>query len=203
MKIKILLIIVFLTYGSNYSQKTIQFKTKIDSLFSAQLQDKLVHNAFLSVYSEKLEIDWNYSNGAFKNGEKVTKNNPFHSTSVAKTFTAVLIMQLQEDGKLDIDDPIAEYLEGDIIKALHVYNGIDYSKQILIKHLLQHTSGLPDYFMDTPETGSPFMEQLFTHPDRFWQPKELIDFSKSQLQAHFVPGTDYNYCDTEYVLLGL
>lgn len=203
MKIKILLIIVFLTYGLNYSQKAVQVKTKIDSLFNAQLQDKLVHNAFLSVYSEKLEIDWNYSNGAFKNGEKVTKNNPFHSTSVAKTFTAVLIMQLQEDGKLDIDDPIAEYLSGDIIKALHVYNGIDYSKQILIKHLLQHTSGLPDYFMDTPETGSPFMEQLFTHLDRFWQPKELIDFSKSQLQAHFVPGTDYNYCDTEYVLLGL
>ena len=203
MKIRILFIVGLFIYGLNYGQKAAQVKTQVDSIFNAQLQQDLVHNAFLTVYSDKLEIDWNYSNGAFKYGEKVTKNNPFHSTSVAKTFTAVLIMQLQEDGKLDLDDPIAEYLAGDIIKALHVYNGKDYSKQILIKDLLQHTSGLPDYFMDTPETGSPFMEQLFTHPDRFWQPRELIDFSKSQLQAHFIPGTGYNYCDTEYVLLGI
>ncbi|SDT24211.1 CubicO group peptidase, beta-lactamase class C family [Maribacter dokdonensis] len=203
MKIKILFMIAFLTYGLNYGQKTAHVKAKIDSLFNAKLQDDLVHNAFLSVYSEKLEIDWNYFGGTFMNGEKVTKNNPFHSTSVAKTFTATLIMLLQEDGKLNINDPIAEYLPGEIIKGLHVFNGIDYSKKVLIKQLLQHTSGLPDYFADTPKNGATFMEQLFTNNDRFWQPLEIIEFTKTQLRPHFAPGASYNYCDTEYVLLGL
>jgi CubicO group peptidase (beta-lactamase class C family) len=112
-------------------------------------------------------------------------------------------MMLQEEGRLDLDDALSEYLPSDMIIGLHNYKGIDYSKEIRIKQLLQHTSGLPDYFEDAPKKGPAFMELLFTQPDRTWQPQETIDFTKTKLTPHFPPGKGYKYSDTEYVLLGL
>lgn len=186
-----------------YAQQLEKAKKKVDSLFQKQLVQKNVHNAFLTVYSDKLGIDWNYAQGSFKDGTPVTDKTPFHSTSVAKTFTATLIMLLQEEGKLDVGDPLAEYVPSKIIDGLHIFEGVDYSNEILIKQLLQHTSGLPDYFEGTPKEGPTFMELLFTDSEKMWQPLETIDFAKSRLTPHFPPGKGYRYSDTEYVLLGL
>ena len=203
MNLKTIIIMWLFASNMTYAQKLEKAKKKVDSLFQKQLEQKNVHNAFLTVYSDKLGIDWNYAKGSFKDGTPVTDKTPFHSTSVAKTFTATLIMLLQEEGKLDVDDPLAEYLPSKIIDGLHIFEGVNYSKEILIKQLLQHTSGLPDFFEDAPKEGPTFMELLFTDSDKMWQPLETIDFAKSKLTPHFAPGKGYRYSDTEYVLLGL
>ena len=187
----------------SYGQQKERVQNKIDSLFKKEVQRKNVHNAFLTVYSDKLDMEWNYVGGNFSDGTPVSVKNPFLSTSIAKTFTATLIMQLQEAGKLDVDDRLAEYLSFDIIDGIHVYKGVDYSTEIRIKQLLQHTSGIPDYFEDAPKSGPTFMELLFADTDKIWTPKETIDFAKSKLTPHFPPGKGYHYSDTEYVLLGL
>ncbi|MFD0796283.1 serine hydrolase domain-containing protein [Maribacter chungangensis] len=203
MNLKTILLMWLLTSSLTYSQKLEKAHKKVDSLFQKQLRQKNVHNAFLTVHSNRLGIDWNYAQGNFKDGTPVSENNPFLSTSIAKTYTATLVMILQEEGKLDVDDSLAEYLPSDIIEGLHIYKDVDYSQQIRIKQLLNHTSGLPDYFEDAPNEGPAFMELLFSDPEKMWNPLETIDFAKSKLTPHFLPGKGYHYSDTEYVLLGL
>ncbi|MBM1106553.1 beta-lactamase family protein [Aurantibacter crassamenti] len=203
MNLKISILMWLFASSLTYAQKIEITHKKIDSIFQDQLQQKNVHNAFLTVYSDKLGINWNYAEGSFKDGSPVSEHNPFLSTSITKTFTATIIMLLQEEGELHVNDSLSEYLNSDIINGLHEYKGVDYSNEILIKQLLQHTSGLPDYFEDVPNEGPEFMELLFNYPEKMWQPLETINFAKSKLSAHFPPGKGYHYSDTEYVLLGL
>ena len=160
-------------------------KKRTEELFYEELDNKGVNNAFLSVYSPSKNIDWNFVDGKFKNGRSVTSANPFYTASIGKTFTATSIAILYEQGKLNFSDPLAKYLSDHIINGLHVFEGNEYSQEITIAQLLQHTSGLPDYFEGETIDGSPNgMGYLFMDTDRFWQPLELVKLAKGQLQVH-------------------
>lgn len=179
-------------------------KHKTEKLFQNQLKKDKVHNAFLQVLSPSLNIDWEFVGGEFKNGEAVTAANPFYTASIGKTFTATAISILVEQNKLNFNDKIGKYLPTEIVQNLHVINGKDYTEEITIAQLLQHTSGLPDYFEGETTDGSPnVIEQIFAEPNKFWEPEETIQFAKEKMNPLFTPGTSYNYTDTEYVLLGL
>jgi D-alanyl-D-alanine carboxypeptidase len=194
----LLLALWSLAQGQSKSQK------KIEKSFHKILKKDDVHNGFLQLKSTDGTIDWKYADGSFRDGMPVTVANPFHSASVGKMLTATVIMQLAEDGKLKLDDGISIHLPADITEGLHVYDGVDYSQEISIAQLLQHTSGLPDYIEDSPEDGSPnMMTLLFEDRDKFWQVDELLAFSKEKLNAHFPPGEGFYYTDTAYLLLGL
>ncbi|SET81940.1 D-alanyl-D-alanine carboxypeptidase [Draconibacterium orientale] len=187
---------------SNNSTADIQQKT--EKLFQKQLKKNNIRNAFLSVYSPSRSINWNFAAGTFQTGQKVTADHPFLTASIGKTFTATAIAQLAEQGSLNFNDPVNMYLPNSIMHGLHVFNGLDYSAEITIAHLLQHTSGLPDYFEGKTIDGSAnVMELLFSEPDKLWKPVETIEFAKQKMEPLFVPGNGYNYTDTEYVLLGL
>jgi D-alanyl-D-alanine carboxypeptidase len=142
--------------------------------------------------------------GTFKNLDKVSVQNPFYSASIGKTFTATAIAILHEQGKLGFSDKICAYLSDSIINGLHVFNGIDYSKEISISQLLQHTSGISDYIdgktLDDTPNGMAF---LLSGTEKFWHPIEMINLAKTKMKADFAPGTAYKYCNTDYVLLGL
>lgn len=180
-----------------------QEEQKIRKLFEKELKSKDVHNAFFLVHSDKLDLDWNWAEGEFKDGTKVTANNQFHSASIGKTFTATTIVLLQEEGKLQFNDPISKYLSKEIVDGLHIYKGIDFSGQITVAHLLQHRSGLPDFFEDEPANGPTMTELMVTDAAHFWTPMELLLFAKDQMLPHFPPGQGYHYTDTEYILLGM
>lgn len=106
----------------------------------------------------------------------------FELASVSKQFTAMAIMMLKEDGKLDYGDPMEKYIPG------LPYRGIT------IRHLLTHTSGLPDYqaVMDehwdkTRPAGNP----------------DIIEYLKQYHPVRrFAPGERYEYSNTGYVMLG-
>ncbi len=177
---------------------------RIDQLLEEELKKENVHNAYLSIYSPSKHVEWHSAKGKFKDGTDVTINNPFYTASVGKTFTATAIGMLVDVGKIKFDDPILKYLSDETMDSLHVLNGVDYRDSIRVSHLLQHTSGLPDYFDNNTLDGSPSMFDLIMfEPDRFWQPEELISFSKAHFTPSFAPGTSYYYTDTEYVLLGM
>lgn len=184
-----------------YSQQKVE--QKIEKLFYNETENKAVHHAFFQIYSDSLQLDAHWESGVFQSGDSVSIRNPFHSASIGKTFTATLIMLLQEQNQLQTHHFIHQYLPAKIIDSLHVFEGTDYSQQITIAQLLQHQSGLPDYFEDTPKTGAPIIEQFLTDTAKFWTPIELVNFSKNQQTPHFPPGKGYHYSDTEYILLGL
>ena len=105
----------------------------------------------------------------------------FELASVTKQFTAMVIMMLKEDGKLDYDDSLSSYIPG-----------LPY-KGITIRHLLTHTSGLPDYqdIMDQHWDKS----KVASNTDNI---EFLIKYHPAPL---FLPGEKYNYSNTGYMLL--
>jgi D-alanyl-D-alanine carboxypeptidase len=197
-------LILFLSKGCSSELPLEEAYDKTEKLFQKELKKDNVQNAFLAVYSPSQNIDWSFAGGEFQNGESVSAANPFYTASIGKTFTATAIAILVEQNELKFEDKISIYLPDSILKNLHILEGNDYSGEITIAQLLQHTSGLPDYFEGETIDGSPnVMEEIFADTAKFWQPVETIDFAKKKMQPLFVPGTNYNYTDTEYVLLGL
>ena len=105
----------------------------------------------------------------------------FELASVSKQFTAMIIMMLKEKGQLGYDDLVEKYL------------AIPY-KGITIRHLLTHTSGLPDY-----------QEIMDKHWDKakVASNKEILEYLNQYAPPkQFDPGTKYEYSNTGYVLLG-
>jgi Beta-lactamase class C and other penicillin binding proteins len=128
---------------------------------------------------------------------------PVYITSVGKLFTAVLIGMLSEQGKLTFSSRLIDFLDIDLLERSHVFKGTDYSFKIQLKHLLNHTSGLPDYFTDKPVNGTRMFEQILSQSGHLFQPKEVITWSKENLKSKFPPGQGFHYSDTGYQLLGL
>lgn len=179
-------------------------QTKVTYLFEKEWSKNKVKNAFLKVYSTSKQINLELAKGTFTNGNLVSKNNPFYTASIGKTFTATAIAMLKDKNQLAFKDKIGKFLSVDVLSKLHILDKIDYSNEITIENLLHHTSGLPDYFEDATINGSPnVINLLFLQPDKIWTPKECIQFTKQKMIPLFAPGKGYHYTDTAYVLLGL
>ncbi|MCV6630360.1 MAG: beta-lactamase family protein, partial [Flavobacteriaceae bacterium] len=127
-----------------------------------------------------------------------------YTASITKLFTATAIAILHEQGKLSFSDKLYRHVSESTIAKLHTYNGVDYSKQITIAQLLQHRSGLEDYFTGkTTNNTSNMLEQIVVAPKKFWTPTEILSYYKQHFQARAIPGTSFWYSDTNYVLLGM
>ncbi len=111
--------------------------------------------------------------------------------STVKTFTAVTILMLQEDGLLNLDEPISKYL------SKRVLNGIENAKEATIRQLLNHSSGVHNYIQDNS-----FQTASLNDLIKEWQPEELLEYSRGR-DAYFDIGTDVRYSNTNYILLGL
>lgn len=135
--------------------------------------------------------------------DEATSDDLFHSASVGKTFTALVISQLVEEGKLKLETPISTILDAEHLNQLFVYEEKDYSSEVTIKHLLTHTSGAGDYFEDPVIQGATFMEMISKHPDQHFEPADLIQFTQNNQKTIGKPGEQFHYSDTGYVLLGM
>jgi CubicO group peptidase (beta-lactamase class C family) len=105
--------------------------------------------------------------------------------SMNKMFTAVVIAQLVEEGKLSFQDPVEKFLAG------KVWTKADLSK-VRIEHLLTHTSGLGSYFNETwQHTARQFLRRVDDY-------KPLV----AEETLAFEPGTRWQYSNTGFLLLG-
>ncbi len=139
-------------------------------------------------------------------GTEMLPDDQFRSASVGKTLCATLVMKLVEAGKISLEEEISQYLPESVMNGLHEYDGKSYSNTIITRQLLNHTSGLPDYFFDGPANVygmSDFMTLMLEIPDKLWEPEETIEYAKTNLTPFFPPGQGYHYSDTNYQLLGL
>tara|TARA_R110002124_G_scaffold138576_6_gene302137 strand:- start:67364 stop:68494 length:1131 start_codon:yes stop_codon:yes gene_type:complete len=197
-------LIVSLCLFSNILFGQLDINKEVIRLTHTELEKETIKSAFLQVYSESKDINIRFAESTVHSENTLNANNPFYTASITKMFTATAIGILKDQGKLSFEDKIAQYLPPTLINELHVLDGHDYSDDITIAHLLQHTSGLPDYFTDTTLDGSPnIINQLLIDPNKSWLASEMIQFTKEKMKPHFVPGESYHYTDTEYVLLAL
>jgi D-alanyl-D-alanine carboxypeptidase len=170
---------------------------KVRALLEKRVQkDKNLHNAILLVHSEKYGIHWKFACG-------VSKDHTFHTASIGKTVTSALVARLFEQGRIDYEAPISEYLPEDLLDGLFVFQGIDHRGDVLVRHLLNHTSGIADYISDKLEDGKTIIDLVIDEPLRFWTPLDTIQWAKDNLKPHFPPGHGFHYSDTGYQLLGL
>jgi CubicO group peptidase (beta-lactamase class C family) len=117
-----------------------------------------------------------------------TPDTVYELASITKSFTATAVMLLARDGLLALDDPIARFFP----EATSAWSAIT------VRHLLAHTSGIPDYFkLDAFQLGEDdFAWRLdFSHDD-------VLDIAR-RAPLEFDPGTDIAYSNTGYTLLGL
>ena len=111
-----------------------------------------------------------------------TTNTVFRIGSLSKQFVATAIMMLGEEGKLGLDDPVSKYLDGTPSRW----------KKITIRHLLTHTSGIPDFNNENIRVDD--------GPGDFDQ-RVLNTLARRRL--HFAPGEEYRYSNSNYHLLGM
>ena len=138
-----------------------------------------------------------YSTGVSdrESGEPLTIEHYFRIGSASKTFTAVGALLLYQDGLFNLDDPV-ESLLPDLEEFMPMHG-----KGITVRMLLNHTSGLEDY-VELPYQGTDLFYILVDDPLRVWGPEELVAISVNYGLAS-VPGEEFNYSNTNYILLGL
>ena len=203
-----MLLVVFVAATSVCSQKqkeknelSKKLQTLVDSMIDAE-GEYPIHNAVLLVDCPK--IKWKGASGmADGKKEVMTADHKFKIASIGKTFTATVILQLTEEGLLDLDDTIDKYLDNAIVKldSLHLYKGVAYGRQITVRQLLSHTSGIADY-MEDPR----FVPDILEHPKKEWSSSEILDKYyeyQTNKKAIFPPGDGFNYSDVNYVLLAM
>lgn len=126
----------------------------------------------------------------------------YHAASVGKMFTAVAIARLIEAKKINWDTPITYILQEQHLKNLFIWKGQELSSQVTVQMLLEHTSGLSDYFTDWGRSGKRVMDLILEDPDHLWTPQELLNFSREDQGLRAPPGKSFHYSDTNYLLLG-
>lgn len=195
------ILLIFLCFVGLSAIAQDEISANIEKLFKSEIKKENIKSGTLHVYSESRDIDIQL---AENKEDSISIDNPFYTASVTKMFTATAIGILKDRKQLNFNDKIDQYLPDSLIVNLHVLDSIDYSKQISIAHLLQHTSGLPDYFTDSTNDESPnIINQLLMNPNKLWSAEEMIQFTKEKMKPHFIPSEGYHYTDTEYVLLAL
>jgi CubicO group peptidase (beta-lactamase class C family) len=110
----------------------------------------------------------------------------FEAGSVSKQFTAAAVLLLAREGKLSLDDPVRKY-----IPELP-----DYGKPLLIRHMLNHTSGLRDWGEVEAIAGWPRTSRVYTHA-------HVLDIVSRQRALNFEPGTNWSYSNTGYNLAAI
>jgi CubicO group peptidase (beta-lactamase class C family) len=130
-------------------------------------------------------------------------NTQFSLASITKLFTGTVIFKLREKNLINLDDKICKYLGREILDSIDIIDNVDYSKEITIRQLLSHTSGLPDYFTEGAG-GEKSKENIRKERDMSYTIKDILTDLK-HLKPHFKPGEPGKafYSDDNYQLLGL
>ena len=132
--------------------------------------------------------DYTAGVGNLETGAAVPVDGQVRIGSNSKTFVAVVLLQLVDEGKVDLDAPVETYLPG----LVHG-EGVDGSV-ITVRQVLQHTSGIPNY-------TAAIDPDFFASRHLYVEPRELLDLALTQPGT--APGGSWAYSNTNYVVAGL
>ncbi|MFC9876029.1 serine hydrolase domain-containing protein [Nocardia salmonicida] len=151
------------------------------------MKDNVIPGAVVVVESPT-EGNWTETFGTRVIGadDPMSVDDYFRIASNTKTMTSTVILQLVQEGKLALDDPIDKY-----------WPGVPNGDRITIAQLSEMRSGLYSYTFD-PE----FNALLDSDPNKVWTPEELLAIAFSH-PVGFAPGEKFDYCNTNIILLGL
>jgi CubicO group peptidase (beta-lactamase class C family) len=140
-------------------------------------------------------------------GNLMGEDTPFLVASVTKLFIATLVLKLQEAGLLCIDDKVVDHLSRDLLVGVHVVDGVDFCDVISIRHLLGHSSGIPDYFVIKNKGERAFVDEILEGEERSWSIVEVLGIIRRVKGSGFVPRDlsskkyGVSYSDTNFQIL--
>ncbi len=155
---------------------------KVDDLVRAEMEMQRIPGLSIAVVRDGMVVKaQGYGFANLEHKVPATADTIYQSGSVGKQFTSAGVMLLVEDGKIGLDDKVSKYFP----------NTPDTWKEITVRHLRTHTSGIPGY-----DYGGKFdLRKDYTED-------ELLQ-EAMKLPMDFPPGTKWKYSNTGYVLLGI
>jgi len=181
---------------------------KLKSLLNELIGKKNIKHAIAAIESGDKSFRWvGVAGESDENKTPLQEITPFFIASITKLFIATAVMKLYEDGQLNLDNSISNYLPENLIVNIHKLNGVDHSNKITIQHLLSHSSGLPDWIEDRPKDGKSFVERIENEKDRLITIEEVVEIVRENLLPHFPPQPlnskhiKVRYSDTNFHLL--
>lgn len=194
--LKIILVISILS-----SSTLVSAQGSIDSIVTLYMGSHQIPGAVIGIVNnDRLVKLSSYGLADVQNNSDVINSTSFELGSLTKQFTACAILKLQQDQKLNIEDYLYE----------HFPECPEHWREIKIKHLIWHTSGLPgmfphDNFIQKSFTGYAKMDvstlDYMMQTNLVTKEQSIQSIISDSLD--FNPGTNYNYSDVGYLVLGL
>ena len=154
--------------------------TRIDEYIRAEMQAQQIPGVSLAVIKDgQIVLVRGYGLANVEHQVPVKPETIFQSGSTGKQFTATAVMMLVEEGKLSLDDKLTKYFP----------DGPDAWRDISLRHLLTHTSGMTDYPQDFD------LRRDYTEDDLLQRIKKI--------PLAFQPGEKWSYSNLAYVMLGI
>ncbi len=155
---------------------------RVDQLFEDYDGNTLPGAAVMVIRNGKPVMTKTYGMADLEKQHRVTPKTNFRLASVTKQFTAMCIMMLQEQGKLDYNTLLTDIFPG----------FPDYGRRITIRHLLQHTSGLIAYENVMSDTAT---TQVLD--------RDVLQMMMQQDSTYFPPGSKFRYSNSGYAVLAM
>jgi len=172
--------------------RTATLQSKIDSTL---LADKVPGAAVVVRLANGEEFRYGAGYANLETRQPMNVNDRFRIGSITKTFIATVVLQLADEGRLNLDTPISSLLPDVQLRM---------ADQINVRDLLRHTSGIPNY---TSDIG--FLLQMFHNPSSYPSEHEIIEFAEEH-PRYFDPASlnssgslNWGYSNTNYTLLGM
>lgn len=193
-KIVIVLFSVVLIYSCKTNTKTLEntetaIKTELDQIIS-ELGIPGVNVAVIMPENDIVAVSAGYSD---KEKQILMKpEDKMFSGSTGKTFCAAIILQLIDEGKLNIDDSLSEFYGDE-----DWFDKLPNANDVTIRMLLNHTSGIPRYAFDDI-----LWKTMQKNPEKTWTGIERLEFIFDAEPVHSA-GKAWGYSDTNYIILGM
>lgn len=177
--------LVLLPFLNNTMDAQVQskgYEKKIDSIIQTEFGNKNEPGGvFLITQNGKNLYRKAFGKANLELNVNMTPDNVFQIGSMTKQFTAIAILMLKQEGKLNVNDPVSQYIK-------------DYPNgdKITIHHLLTHTSGIKDFTK---------IKSLSSIAQKDMKPEEMVNFFKNE-PVDFAPGEKFDYNNSGYVVLG-
>jgi len=163
---------------------------KLRKLIDDEFNRRYANNILLSVQTGDRRISFE---GTAGEGDS---NSPYFIASISKMYTATVIMQLVDEGRLDLNDLIQKHLAHLPLNGIHVYKGSDHSSELKVYQLVHQTSGLADYFAGCLE------EEFKNNQDRLYSVEGVLEIIRGKPPLAAPDSGKTYYSDTNYQLLG-
>ncbi len=191
------LLVLFNSFSATAYQAD-EIKQSLQQLIDSAIeQDSTIPGILLHVEAPDQGLSYSVSSGVSNLSTKtpLPKNGTARIASNTKTYVAVSVLRLWEQGMFELDDPISKHISDKHAQILKS-DGYDLN-EITIRHLLTHTAGLFDH-----AGSNTYIQQVFANPSHEWTRTEQIQGCVDWGDPLFEPGEQFSYSDTGYILLG-